>query len=260
LKNCTGRLFRSNDIAQGGELVGKTENTGDVHAKDTLPEQIAAQLRRDILNGKFAPGSTLKERDNALDMGVSRTPMREAIRILANEGLVVLRPARSPIVAEPSFKQIADNIEVLTALELLSADLACQNASDAQIAHIVALHDRFSRLYDSLDRVELFELDMGFHIAIAQASNNAVLAETHRAILARMWRARFLSARRKTSRGRVLTQHTLITDGLRKRDSDMVRINLQDHLEHLLVNVRDYFEDADTGAAEADPLSETKVS
>lgn len=247
LKNCIAGPYASNDIAQGGQLVGKLEKSGEVHSRDTLPEQIAAQLRRDILNGKFAPGTTIKERDNAQEMGVSRTPMREAIRILANEGLVVLRPARSPIVAQPSFKQIADNIEVLSALELLSADLACQNASDAQIAHIVALNDRFASLYDSLDRVELFELDMGFHIAIAEASNNAVLAETHRAILARMWRARFLSARRKTSRGRVLLQHNLITDGLKNRDANSVRVNLQDHLEHLLVNVRDYFDDVDAG-------------
>lgn len=240
-------------------MVGKIQNTGEVHSRDTLPEQIAAQLRREILNGKFAPGTTIKERDNAQEMGVSRTPMREAIRILANEGLVVLRPARSPIVAQPSFKQIADNIEVLTALELLSADLACQNASDAQIARIVDLNDRFARLNDSLEKVELFELDMAFHIAIAEASNNAVLAETHRAILARMWRARFLSARRKTSRGRVLTQHKLITEGLRLRDPDMVRVNLQDHLEHLLVNVRDYFEDADARRADDDAPSAATV-
>ena len=99
----------------------------------SLPEQIAAQLRRDILSGKFPPGSPMKERDNAAEMGVSRTPMREAIRILAKEGLVVLRPARSPIVAQLTLKQISDNIEVLTALELLAADLACQNGSDSQV-------------------------------------------------------------------------------------------------------------------------------
>lgn len=240
-------------------MVGKVQKNAEVHSGDTLPEQIAAQLRRDILNGKFAPGTTIKERDNAQEMGVSRTPMREAIRILANEGLVVLRPARSPIVAQPSFKQIADNIEVLTALELLSADLACQNATDEQIAHIVELNDRFCRLNDTLERIDLFELDMAFHIAIAEASNNEVLAETHRAILARLWRARFLSARRKTSRGRVMNQHNLITEGLRRRDSDMVRINLQDHLEHLLVNVRDYFEDADANKTDATPTSAAKA-
>lgn len=236
---------------QGDKLVENMGQTGQVHAKDTLPEQIAAQLRRDILNGKFAPGTTIKERDNAQEMGVSRTPMREAIRTLANEGLLILRPARSPIVAQPSFKQIADNIEVLTALELLSADLACQKASDDQIAQIVEMNDRFGRMYDKMDPVELFELDMGFHVAIAEASNNAVLAETHRAILARMWRARFLSARRKGSRGRVITQHNLITEGLKHRDAEQVRINLQDHLEHLLVNVREYFEDSDAESPHA---------
>ncbi len=236
-------------------MTGKIGKTGEVHAKDTLPEQIAAQLRRDILNGKFAPGTTIKERDNAQEMGVSRTPMREAIRTLANEGLLILRPARSPIVAKLSFKQIADNIEVLTALELLSADLACMNASNDQLNQIVEMNERFGRMYDQLEPVELFELDMAFHVAIAEASNNAVLAETHRAILARMWRARFLSARRKGSRGRVTRQHNLITEGLKHRDPAQVRVNLQDHLEHLLVNVREYFEDADTtegGAAEPD--------
>lgn len=229
----------------------KAQTPGGSHPGDTLPEQIANQLRRDILNGKFAPGAAIKERDNAREMGVSRTPMREAIRILANEGLVVLRPARSPIVAKPGFKQIADNIEVLTVLELLSADLACRNATDAQIDHIVALNDRFATLHDSLDRVALFELDMGFHIAIAEASNNAVLAETHRAILARMWRARFLSAQDETSRRRVLDQHGQITEGLQHRDAHRVRVAVEDHLRHLLANLRDYFEDADAADATA---------
>ena len=227
------------------------DNTSLSLTEVSLPEQIAAQLRRDILNGKFAPGATLKERDNAADMGVSRTPMREAIRILAKEGLVVLRPARSPIVAQPTFKQISDNIEVLTALELLSADLACQKATDAQITDIEDAQNRFASEYDTLEPVEVFELDMQVHLAIARASNNDVLIETHRSMLARMWRARFLSARRQDSRGRVMRQHALIIDGLKKRDADFVRLSLSDHLEHLLVNVRDYFESDETAQVAA---------
>ena len=120
------------------------DNLSLPQAELTLPEQIATDLRRDILNGKFAPGSTLKERDNSLEMGVSRTPMREAIRILAKDGLVQLRPARSPIVARPTFKQISDNIVVLTTLELLSADLACQTATDDQIQEIEDSQNRFA--------------------------------------------------------------------------------------------------------------------
>lgn len=211
-------------------------------AETPLPEQIAAQLRRDILRGKLPPGAQVKERDNAADMGVSRTPMREAIRILAKEGLVVLRPSRSPIVAQPSFKEIADHIEVLTALEMLSGELACERASDAQIAEIAAIAARMEELYDQIDMLDLFEIDMSFHIAIAAASNNAVLAEAHRAILARLWRARFLSASRKRSRDRVLRQHGAIVEGLQKRNPEMVKVNMNSHLEHMLVNVREYFE------------------
>lgn len=221
--------------------VNQTEKD-DFGAAGTLPEQIAAQLRREILRGKLAPGAPIKERDNAAEMGVSRTPMREAIRILAKEGLVQLRPARSPIVAQPSFKQIADHIEVLSALELLSAELACNRASDDQIEEIAALQEQMEALYDDLDAVDVFEIDMNFHIAIVRASGNKVLTDTHRAILARLWRARFLSARRKRSRDRVLRQHRDIVSGLRARDPDVVRKHLQSHLEHLLVNVQDFFE------------------
>jgi len=244
-------VYQNRKFVQEPNLVTDT-NDRPLSSNDfSLPEKIAAQLRRDILNGKYAPGTTIKERDNASELGVSRTPMREAIRILAKEGLLVLRPARSPIVAHPTFKQIADNIEVLSALELLSADLACRNASDAQIEEVVAAQDIFEAMYDKLDRVDVFELDMKFHLSITRASNNDVLIETHRSILARMWRARFLSARRQDSRDRVLRQHTMIVEGLVRRDADAVRQNLSDHLEHLLVNVREYFESDDTDKAEA---------
>ncbi|WP_121633682.1 GntR family transcriptional regulator [Tropicibacter alexandrii] len=209
---------------------------------ETLPEQIANHLRREILRGTLPPGAQVKERDNAAEMGVSRTPMREAIRILAKEGLVTLRPARSPIVAMPSYREVSDNIEVLTALELLSGKLAVERATDAQIAQIAEVQDRMARLYDDLDMIDVFELDMEFHRTIAQASNNPVLAEAHRAILARLWRARYLSATRKRSRDRVLRQHTEIVEGLQARDAARVANSLRAHLEHLLINVQEFFE------------------
>ena len=104
--------------------------------EEILAAQIANQLRRNILQGKLPPGSTIKERDNATEMGVSRTPLREAIRILATEGLVELRPARSPIVSTPTIKQIADDVEVLLYVEKLSGELACARASEDEIAGI----------------------------------------------------------------------------------------------------------------------------
>lgn len=212
-------------------------------ADKTLPETIAHQMRRNILRGQLAPGDSIKERDNAAELGVSRTPMREAIRILAKEGLVILRPSRSPIVANPSLQEICDNIEVLATLELKSAELACERATDEEIGGIRDIQEYMEKVYDDLDTVDVFEIDMKFHVAIALASHNPSMAETHNAYLSRLWRARFLSAARKRSRDRVLNQHRAIVEGLVARDAERVAREIGNHLEHLSINVRHRFEE-----------------
>lgn len=204
---------------------------------DTLPEQIAAQLRRDILRGKLPPDVAIKERDNAAELGVSRTPMREAIRILAKEGLVVLRPSRSPIVARPTVKEVYDQVVVLLALEKLSAQIACTQATDKDLDELAALSGRIAEAYDEADALDLFEIDMAFHRKIAEAAHNAPLAETHRAYLARLWRARFLSATMRRNRERVVSHHNAIMTALRARDPQAVDAALDQHLGHLAEDI-----------------------
>jgi DNA-binding GntR family transcriptional regulator len=209
--------------------------------EDTLAAAIAHELRREILRGNLPPGAPIKERDNAERQGVSRTPMREAIRILAKEGLVVLRPLRSPVVADPSLTEIIDQIQVLHALELLSGELACQRATEAEIAGIGALKDRIEAIYGEADTLDVFELDMQFHSAIVAAAHNAALADTHGAYMARLWRARYLSARRKLSRDRVLRQHRAIHAALAARDVDAIKTEVAAHLGAMIDNIRDHF-------------------
>jgi GntR family transcriptional regulator, rspAB operon transcriptional repressor len=215
-------------------------------SKKTLPEQIAEQLRRAILRGDLEPGYPIKERDRAADLEVSRTPMREAIRILAKEGLVILRPSRSPIVANPSLKEITDAIDVLRALELLSGELACERADTDEIAGIREIHERMTASYDAIDTLDLFEMDMSFHRSIANAAHNPSLAETHHAYLARLWRARYLSASQQMSRDRVLRQHGAILESLERRDPERMQAEVRAHLEALIDNIRHkYSEDMD---------------
>lgn len=208
---------------------------------ETLAETIAYELRRGILRGTLPPGASIKERDNAEKQGVSRTPMREAIRILAKEGLVQLRPLRSPIVANPSLREITDQLRVLHALELLSGELACAEASPAEIAGVNALKEQIEAIYGEADPLDVFELDMQFHAAIVAASHNAALAETHRAYLARLWRARYLSARRKQARERVLRQHAAIYDALASRDAPRVKAEIGAHLGAMEANIERHF-------------------
>lgn len=203
----------------------------------SLAEKLADQLRRDILRGRLAPGASIKERDNAADKGVSRTPMREAIRILAKEGLVVLRPSRSPVVARPALREVRDQVVVLLALEKLSATLACAEATDAELAQLSALHGQIAESYEHADVLDLFELDMRFHTMIAQASHNAALAETHRAFLARLWRARFLSAKIRRNRERVVAQHGAILQALLDRRPQAVDAAIEAHLGNLAEDI-----------------------
>lgn len=214
---------------------------------DTLAEQIAGHLRRDILRGTLPPGSRIKERDNAAELGVSRTPMREAIRILANEGLISLRPARSPVVAEPTFAEIADQVAVLLVLEKLAATLACDHATSDELAAIAAQHQEIARTYDKIDPLDLFEMDMRFHGAIVTASHNQALAETHLTFLERLWRARYLSASQSRSRERVATQHGAIVAALHARDKPAAAAAIDTHLGELASNIRAVME-AETAA------------
>ncbi len=222
-------------------------------AADTLAAQIAARLRDDILLDKLKPGAPIKEREKAEELGVSRTPMREAIRILAAQGLVVLRPSRSSVVANPSLRRIADDIAVICALETLSGRLACAEATQEEIDEIARMHERMVAESDTAGDIDFFTVDMAFHSAIARASRNRSLIATHQEILGRLWRARFLSARIKRERARVLRQHAEIAAGLAARDPDRVAPVIESHFERMVRNISEAFDEAADAGPDAGP-------
>ncbi|KGJ06361.1 hypothetical protein IT41_01580 [Paracoccus halophilus] len=208
---------------------------------------MAARLRREILTGELPPGSPLKERDHALRLGVSRTPLREAVRMLGQEGLVTLRPLRSPIVADPSLAEVLDEIAVLRQLELFSGGLACVNASDAEIGTIAQMVDRIAEQHATGDKLDVFDLDMRMHRAIADAAHNAALSRTYGEYLARLWRIRFLSARERADAPRVLADHRDMVAALRDRDPDRMMAAIGSHLDGLVRNVTRHFQRREEG-------------
>ncbi|MGB0659032.1 MAG: GntR family transcriptional regulator [Mangrovicoccus sp.] len=207
----------------------------------SLPERIADQLRREILRGTFLPGAPIKEREHTATMGVSRTPMREALRILANEGLLTLRPARSPIVANPDLQEVTDALEVLMALEVAAAELACHRASSDELAEIDYLNKRMVELADRIDNLDLFDIDMGFHKAVVRAAHNEALAKSHESFTKRMWRIRYLSASRADRREDTFAEHQGISNGLLIRDTKLAKHFVRLHFASLLANIREKF-------------------
>lgn len=196
----------------------------------TLPEKVARALRRRILLGDFAPGSNIPERETASELGVSRTPLREALRILSNEGLVTIRPARSPVVANPSPKQLSDMFSVMRVLEALAGELCCLHATQTDIAGFRRIHEQLGGIDAMGDPVGFFDVDMAFHQAIVSATGNAYLIKTHGEYNARLWRARFMASGARTDRDRILREHGEILAGLEARDTRWTSAVMDAHL------------------------------
>lgn len=209
----------------------------EIGPRKSLAEEAANILREFILLGKLPPGQPVPERDLAEALGISRTPLKEALRILENEGVIVYGPTRRPRVADPSLEELAQNLTVLGAIEALAGELACLHATDDEIAAAADLERRMRTAPPDTDPLEFFSWDMAFHRTIVNAARNEPLTETHRAYNARLWRARFISSKTRTARDKTLGQHEDIVSALQARRGKVCARHLKRHLEVAITNI-----------------------
>lgn len=209
----------------------------ELKPRRSLATEAADHLREFIMLGKLAPGMPVRERDLSEAFGISRTPLKEALRILEVEGLITYGPTRRPYVADPSLDQINDWLRVQGALEALAGELACAVASDTQLAEIERINASITEARDSKGQLEAFRRDMAFHQAIVAAAGNAALAETHATYNARLWRVRFLSSQRDAGRDATRREHLDIVEALKARDQQATMQALKEHLRTAEVNI-----------------------
>ncbi|WP_147114189.1 GntR family transcriptional regulator [Tateyamaria sp. syn59] len=221
------------DTAWTNEL----RNFAELKPRRSLAAEAADNLREFILLGKLPPGMPVRERDLAEAFGISRTPLKEALRILEGEGLIDYGPTRRPVVADPSLDEINDWLRVQGALEALAGELACEMATDAQIAQIERLNASIPEARNAEGQVAAFRRDMAFHDAIVEASGNRALFETHATYNARLWRVRFLSSQRVASQDGTRREHLEIVEALKARDATAARRALKQHLRTAEVNI-----------------------
>ena len=155
-----------------------------------LRDVVFNTLREAILKGELKPGERLMELQLASKLGVSRTPIREAIRMLEQEGLAVTMPRKGAEVAKMTLKDMEDVLEVREALDELAAKIACKKISDEQLANLKTIKDEFKRSMDSGDVKKIAEEDVKFHDAIYEATNNAKLVSMMNNIREQMYRYR----------------------------------------------------------------------
>lgn len=210
---------------------------GAVRPRRTLSEEAAENLREFILLGKLEAGTAVPERELADALGISRTPLREALRLLEIEGLVEYSATRRPRIADPSLEELTQYISVLGALEALAGETACSVATDKEISKIQTLAETMDTKSASLSSLAFFQLDMDFHSSIVEVSRNEPLIETHRQYNARLWRARFLSSQQAERRENTLSQHADIAQALSARDAKATRRALRGHLNSTITNI-----------------------
>ena len=157
-KKSSGRLYVIYRV--GGMYMGRAANTarvvtlkvvdGDAEGpsrivRHPLPLQVVARLRQEIVAGEWAPGERVTEQLLTERYGVSRTPLREALKTVEAEGLLVLLPNRGAVITEPTLEDTEDKLRVLGTLEVMAAGLACLRASNAEIAALEKLHKRMKK-------------------------------------------------------------------------------------------------------------------
>jgi DNA-binding GntR family transcriptional regulator len=197
-----------------------------------LTDQVAVRLRTLLIEGAIPPGAKLNERVLAGRLSVSRTPLREAIKLLAVEGLVDLLPNRGAVAVRLSEDDIAHSFEVLAGLEALSGQFAAQRITDAELAALRALHQRMLAAYARRDLSAYYRANAEIHAGINAAAHNPVLAATYARLNARVQSLRFRTNQNGAKWKRAVAEHERMLEALAARDAGALAQVMVDHLHH----------------------------
>ncbi|WP_083228630.1 GntR family transcriptional regulator [Bordetella sp. H567] len=197
----------------------------------TLPAVVADRLRQLVVNGTLRPGTWLNERELCDRLKVSRTPLREAYRILASDGLLHIQPKRGAMVIELSREDVENTFDVLCVLEGLAVRQAAQRATDAELAHIASLHRRMLEGYAARDIAAYFEASMGTHIAISRAAHNPALVTSYDRLNLQVQALRYKSNLDPDEWAAGVADHEAFVKALLARDGKRAEELMRAHLD-----------------------------
>lgn len=207
--------------------------------RTALHDTLVTRLRDMIIEGELAPGSRMHESQLGEQLGVSRTPLREAIKYLASEGLVELIPSRGAIVKRFSGKDVHDMLIVLKNLEELAGSLACETATDDDIARVRQLHDEMRACYDVKDRLRYYKLNQAIHTEICRIADNQALSSVQAQLQSRLKRIRFIGHEGPDKWSAAMAEHEEMIVALEARDGETLSKVLGLHLLNAWQRVKD---------------------
>ncbi len=206
----------------------------DTAVNEYLPlrDVVFQNLRRAILKGELEPGERLMEIHLAKRLGVSRTPIREAIRKLELEGLVVMIPRRGAVVASITEKDMRDVLEVRRTLEMMAVEVACDRISEQDLKRLREAAGEFERSRDSGDIIRVAQADMDFHEVIYSATGNLRLVNILSNLREQMYRYRMEYLKDTSGYDRLRAEHARIYQAICEKNKEMARQAIQEHIDN----------------------------
>lgn len=197
-----------------------------------LRDVVFQTLRQAILKGELQPGERLMEIKLAESLGVSRTPIREAIRKLELEGLVVMIPRKGAAVANITEKDTKDVLEVRRTLEMFAVEVACERITPEQLVQLKEAAKAFEASKGSMDLIRIAETDMNFHEIIYEATQNERLVQMLNNLRENMYRYRIEYLKDPNYYDSLVKEHQQILDAIEKKDKSRAGICMRDHIDN----------------------------
>lgn len=195
-----------------------------------LYREVADRIGDLIEHGELAPGDRISEKQLCDRFGVSRTPLREALKVLASEGLIELLPNRGARVVRLTMKMVKDTYDLMAALEGLSGELACQRITQSEVDAIRQLHDSMLLHYRERNLMAYFQVNQQIHESILAASDNDVLQEMYSNLSQRVKRVRYSKKMTERFWSQAVQDHENMMTALEQRDGKQLGQILRDHL------------------------------
>lgn len=210
-----------------------------VNMNEYLPlrDVVFNTLRQAILKGELAPGERLMEISLAERLGVSRTPIREAIRKLELEGLVLMIPRKGAEVARISEKSLRDVLEVRRSLEELAIELACQRMTEEEIAELEGVQEDFRKAVVNGDAMKIAETDEVYHDVIYKGTNNDRLVSILNNLREQMYRYRLEYIKDEDKRQILLIEHDNILKAVKLRRVEEAKEAMREHIDNQEITV-----------------------
>jgi DNA-binding GntR family transcriptional regulator len=212
-------------------------------ATHSLHEEVLVRLRDYIVEGHIADGARVPEKQLCELFGISRTPLREALKVLASEGLIDLLPNRGARVRPLDQQEIGELFDLMGGLESLAGRLACEKMSETEFLEIEKIHHEMYSHYLRKDLSNYFKCNQIIHRMIVDAARNSALKTSYLSLADRMRRLRYSANldRHRDRWGEAMREHEVILDALRRRASQELADILFKHLRNKQIAAKEHF-------------------